>query len=289
MFKVIASPIRWAGSKKKLLNEMLFMFDRQKKIYVEPFLGSGIVLINVLNHSLYKEHYVNDNNENLINFYIELRDNAVALLNMINDYVQKYNGYLTIEEKSLFYYECRTRYNDTDTKELEKAVLFWFLMKTGFNGVYRINSKEKYNVPFGKREKIVFDENKMLILSNMIKDVHFYSLDYSDFLAVLDKKRKLHKAFIYCDPPYIPETKSTENHVIYSKRKFDHNKFKAEIKDVVEKNDLSVMISMSESENSKKMYTDSCFHEYMIADIVRKVNPNKRIESKEITYTNYSI
>lgn len=287
MFKVIAAPIRWAGSKKKLLNEMLFMFDGEKKTYVEPFLGSGIVLINVLNNNMYKDYYVNDNNENLINFYIELKDNAVVLLNRINKYVQKYNGYLTIEEKSTFYYECRMKYNDMNTEKLEKAVLFWFLMKTGFNGVYRINSKEKFNVPFGKRERIVFDKNKMLSLSNMIKNVHFYSLDYSDFLFFLKEKKKLHEAFIYCDPPYIPETKSTENHVIYSKEKFNHNKFKLDIKNIIEQDNATVMISMSESKNSKKLYGDSCFYEYIIADIMRKVNPKKRIESKEIVYTNY--
>ena len=289
MFKVISSPIRWAGSKKKLLNEMLFLFDRKKTIYVEPFLGSGIVLINVLNHGMYKEHYVNDNNEDLINFYIKLKDNPDDLLNRIDDYVQKYNSYSTIEEKSSFYYECRIKYNNPGAEKLEKAVLFWLLMKAGFNGVYRINSKEKFNVPFGKRDKIVFDRNKMMSLSNMIKDVHFYSLDYSDFLIALNEKRKLHNTFIYCDPPYIPETSSTKNHVIYSKKKFNHHNFKSEIKTVIEKNDSSVMISMSKSENSKKMYADSDFHEYMIADIVRKVNPKKRIESKEMVYTNYSI
>ena len=97
----------------------------------------------------------------------------------------------------------------------------------------------------------------------------------------------MHAAFIYCDPPYIPETKSTENHVIYSKEKFNHNKFKLDIKNIIEQDNATVMISMSESKNSKKLYGDSCFYEYIIADIMRKVNPKKRIESKEIVYTNY--
>ena len=77
--KVISSPIRWAGSKKKLLNEMLeWTFVRDKDNYIEPFLGSGVILINVLKNNIilkYKNFYVNDINENIINFYIFIRDN----------------------------------------------------------------------------------------------------------------------------------------------------------------------------------------------------------------------
>lgn len=287
MSKVIVSPIRWAGSKRKLLDEMLFMFDKEKQNYVEPFLGSGVVLLNVLNNGLYRNYYVNDNNENLVNFYLELKDNTTVLLKSLKECVQKYNDFKTIEAKSDFYYKCRIKYNDNDVGKLEKAILFWFLMKTGFNGVYRVNSKNKFNVPFGKRDKIVFDEKKMLELSKLIQNVYFFSLDYDNFLKFLEKEDKLNNAFIYCDPPYIPETKSTEKHVIYSKDMFNHDKFKSDIKNIIEQNNANVMVSMSQSKNSKILYDDSDFQKYIIADIMRKVNPKKQIESKEIAYTNY--
>ncbi|MCV38717.1 DNA adenine methylase, partial [Listeria monocytogenes] len=69
MKNVITAPIRWTGSKKKLLNEMLLTFDKEKSVYIEPFLGSGTVLLNVLSQNMYKKYYVNDINSNLINFY----------------------------------------------------------------------------------------------------------------------------------------------------------------------------------------------------------------------------
>ncbi len=75
--KVINSPIRWAGSKKKILNEMLNFFDKTSKIYIEPFLGSGVVLINLINNIEefdFEEIYVNDINSNIINFYKLLKD-----------------------------------------------------------------------------------------------------------------------------------------------------------------------------------------------------------------------
>ena len=75
---IVNSPIRWAGSKKKILNEMLNTFPKNKKNYIEMFLGSGVVLLNVLDNKdtlKYKNFYVNDINSNIINFYILLRDN----------------------------------------------------------------------------------------------------------------------------------------------------------------------------------------------------------------------
>lgn len=79
MEKVYSSPLRWTGSKKKLLNEMLIMFDKNKRIYIEPFLGSGIVLINTIENNMFEEYYVNDVNESLINFYVCLKENLVLL------------------------------------------------------------------------------------------------------------------------------------------------------------------------------------------------------------------
>ena len=78
--KVINAPIRWAGSKKKLLNEMLHAFEADKDVYIEPFLGSGIVLLNVLENQMYRKYYVNDINNNLILFYNTLKPVIINLL-----------------------------------------------------------------------------------------------------------------------------------------------------------------------------------------------------------------
>ena len=89
--EVINSPIRWAGSKKKILNEMLTFFDNSSKDYVEPFLGSGVVLINLINNIKdfeYKKFFVNDINTNIINFYIILRDNFKFMEKNINKIVK---------------------------------------------------------------------------------------------------------------------------------------------------------------------------------------------------------
>ena len=86
--EVLSSPIRWAGSKKRILNDMLELFKKDKDNYVEPFLGSGVVMINVLNNPdvlQYKNYYVNDINGNIINFYKDLKSRPKKLIHLLQD------------------------------------------------------------------------------------------------------------------------------------------------------------------------------------------------------------
>ena len=169
MNEVINSPIRWAGSKRKLLNEMLNSFKNDSKIYVEPFLGSGVVLINLLNNKRlfkFEKFYVNDINDNIINFFHLLKFEYVYVKKHINKIIKEYNNLGDLVSKEKFYYNIREKYNKK--KEKINAIYFFFLMKTGYNGVYRENSKGKFNVPFGKKEKISINFNDLEKISELI-------------------------------------------------------------------------------------------------------------------------
>ena len=284
--KVYGSPLRWAGSKKKLLNEMLVMFDQDKKIYVEPFLGSGIVLINTLIYNLYDEYYVNDVNENIVNFFLDLKSNFDKLCNKIEHMVFDYNKLLSNESKALFFYDKRKQFNENRISPITRSAIFWFLMKTGYNGVYRINSHKKFNVPFGKKYKLYFDKEFFLKLSMEIQKVNFYCEDYQKFLLDIKQAKDIDQCFIYCDPPYIPETKSTKNQILYTAERFEHKNFLC----FLEKNFLkecSVMVSMSKSKNSTELYKNYFKYCLKVNDIIRKVNPNKNLNSVEEGYLNY--
>lgn len=184
--EVLSSPIRWAGSKKRVLNEMLEFFEKDKENYIEPFLGSGVVMINVLNnieYLKYKNFFVNDINSNIIDFYKTLKKNpeylVKALLKLSNLYNKK-----TDFEKEQMYYEIRDKFNCSDSN---KMVYFYFLMKVGFNGVYRENKQGKFNVPFGKKEKFIVQEENLYNISKLIKRVNFYNLPYQQFFSKLKK------------------------------------------------------------------------------------------------------
>ena len=285
--EVVNSPIRWAGSKKKLLNEMLEKtFVRDCENYVECFLGSGVVLLNVLNNAQelgYKKFYVNDINSNIINFYTMLQKEPKYLIDNIQKMSQKYNV-LNIEQQSAMYYDIRDAFNKgIDVKE--KTIYFYFLMKTGFNGVYRENSKGYFNVPFGRKDKIIINEEYLESISSMIQKVEFYNLPFEDFFDEMKQKRILNNSFVYCDPPYLPDDLLVyQKQMLYTKESFNHELFFELINKLKITN---IMISMSESLVADRIYNHSPFKKIDIMEIIRVINPKKLFSYKEIAYINY--
>lgn len=282
--EVLRSPIRWAGSKKRVLNDMLESFKRDKENYIEPFLGSGVVMINVLNNNVetlhYKNIYVNDINGNIIDFYKMLKSKPKKLINDLIELSDKYND-MDNEDKEKMYYEIRDRFNNF---EENKSVYFYFLMKVGFNGVYRENKSGKFNVPFGRKEKFIVQEASLLTISKLIKNVHFYNLSYDKFLDKLSKKGILNDSFMYCDPPYIPDDKLvSQKQELYTSCNFNHYDFVEKLKSFSQSN---IIISMSESTKAKKIYGKS-FITKNLTDIIRTINPQKLFKSKEILFLNY--
>lgn len=289
MNRLLNSPLRWTGSKKKLLVEMLYTFDNDKEIYIEPFLGSGIVLINLLNNKNYysfKEYYVNDINSDVILFYKELKQNPEELIAGIKKIILKYNSLKTIKEKNDYYLDIRKKYNYIENSKKLKAIYFWFLMAGGFNGVYRVNKKGKFNVPSGKKECINVDIDKLYKISYLIQNVSFYNYNYEDFLSNLEKIVDYNKCFIYSDPPYIPEK---SNSILYTINDFDHYGFNKFMEEVSVRTNASILISMTESEESDKIYGKYDWLKTDFKNILRSVNPKKQRKSKELLYSNYQI
>ena len=116
------------------------------------------------------------------------------------------------------------KFNKTDNKI--RTVYFLFLMKAGFNGVYRENSKGKFNVPFGKKEYIRIDYDNLKHISDLIQNVEFYNLEYQELFKILKTKKIINNAFLYCDPPYLPEDEIVnQKQLLYTKEIFDHEEY----------------------------------------------------------------
>ena len=240
-------------------------------------------MINVLNNIdrlHYQNIYVNDINSNIINFFKLLKSNPKILIKNLLELSEIYNCKSNIEQEKM-YYEIRDKFNNT--KE-NKAVYFYFLMKVGFNGVYRENKLGKFNVPFGRKEKFIVQEDNLLNISKLIKNVKFYNLSYEKFLNMLDKKGILKNSFMYCDPPYIPDDKLvSQSQELYTSGKFNHYDF---VEKLIKFNNSDIMISMSESTKAKQIYGHYFTYKKLI-DIVRTINPQKLFKSKEILFLNY--
>lgn len=286
--EVINSPIRWAGSKRKLLNEMLEKaFVKNCENYVECFLGSGVVMLNVLNNIKdlgYKNIYANDINSNIINFYTMLQKEPRYLIDNIKKIFQRYNE-MNTDEQSNMYYDMREMFNLSEDVKV-KTIYFYFLMKTGFNGVYRENSKGYFNVPFGRKEKIIINEEYLEEISNIIQKVKFYNLPFEEFLDEMQKTNILNNSFVYCDPPYLPDDLLVyQKQMLYTKESFNHELFFKLLNELKIKN---VMISMSESLVADKIYNHNPFKKIDVMEtIIRVINPKKLFSSKEVAFINY--
>lgn len=180
--------IKWVGGKRDVINKYLNnYFPTKFNNYIEPFIGGGSVLLYLQP----KKAYVNDLNKELIISYKTIKDNLDQLMKKLDSYHQKHN--------KEFYLQLRKE----KTKDaIETSSRFIYLNKAGFNGLYRVNSKNEFNVPFGKKEKEqlnLYDKNNLINLSNYFNNnqIHFYN---EDFENVMNKAKK--GDFVFCDPPY---------------------------------------------------------------------------------------
>lgn len=201
--------IKWAGGKGQLLEQIRKRYPKHVSKYCEPFVGGGAVLFDVLNHFHPEEVLINDINNDLINTYEQIRENASALISELKKLQDEYK-LSTLEENKISFLNRRSRYNEikitgNKSENLEKAVLFIYLNKTCFNGLYRVNSKGLFNVPFNNaKNPLLCDEKNLLLCSELLQNVQMSSGEYSHCINFIDNR-----TFVYIDPPYRPVSETS--------------------------------------------------------------------------------
>jgi DNA adenine methylase len=208
----IITPLSWVGNKSKACDHIGSTIPNVILNYYEPFLGSGSVLLYVLqqqlkgNITILNNVVVSDFNGELINFFKVLQQYPVALYNVFNNsFVLPYNSLESNEAKKSFYYGVRSDFNSClGSFSIKQAARFLFLNKTSYGGLFRVNSKGLYNVPFGNRVKPAFPGLCLLMsVSKLINKVCFSHQKFNP-------QMKLYKGdFIYLDPPYVKVTKKS--------------------------------------------------------------------------------
>ncbi|MBQ2124361.1 MAG: Dam family site-specific DNA-(adenine-N6)-methyltransferase, partial [Spirochaetales bacterium] len=242
--------VKWVGGKSQLLNEIRRKYPQNIEKYCEPFVGGGAVLFDILQTFQPSEVLINDINKELINTYSQVKNSCEELILQLNGLQEKYKK-LSEEERKILFYEKRNRYNeikinDNETENLEKAVLFIFLNKTCFNGLYRVNSKGFFNVPFNNaKNPLICDEDNLRSCSYLLQNVTLKVGDYKECESFIDEK-----TFVYIDPPYRPLTQ-TSAFTSYSENQFS-DKEQIELADFIEKlstNGATVVASNSDPKN----------------------------------------
>jgi len=184
--------LKWAGGKRTLVREItgLFPGDYGERRFHEPFFGGGAIFFSIEP----KGGSINDINRRLMNFYRVVRDRPREL-------IEEAHRYRYDEEE---YYRLRDRFNSHDLTEVEEAALLLYLNKTAYNGLYRVNSKGEFNVPFGRYENpTIVQKRRILRASKVLRNVEVRSEDFS---YVLDAARE--GDLCYLDPPYHPASET---------------------------------------------------------------------------------
>lgn len=278
--------LKWVGGKTKLLVEIEKNFPkilRNKKFsYVEPFLGGGAVFFHLVQNFNIEKAHLNDLNEKLINTYIDVRDNQLELIEKLKKLESDYNG---SPEKKIFFLEKRKKFNSIK-KSIQKSALFIFLNKTGFNGMYRENSKGEYNIPFGQmKNPLICNEGLLKNISNLLKDkeVIFSSKSFEKVMA--DEK----EAFYYLDPPYRPISK-TSSFTDYTKNSFN-DEMQVSLKEYCDKIDEKESFFMQSNSYSEDGFFQNLYQNRKINNlkVMRTISADgtKRNKVKEIIIRNY--
>jgi len=179
-------PVKWAGGKTGLIPQFQPLFPKKEfSLYAEPFVGGGAVFF----HLSPPKSILIDSNEELINFYLVVRDNLEELLTDLKRH----------KNTREYYYSIRAL-NPQALSLVERASRFLYLNKTAYNGLWRVNSQGKHNVPFGRyRNPKIVDEPNLRLVSKALRTAEILR---DDFGRVVDFARR--GTFVYLDPPYYP-------------------------------------------------------------------------------------
>ncbi|HBX51486.1 MAG: modification methylase [Bacteroidetes bacterium GWF2_33_38] len=298
MIEKIAKPfLKWAGGKTQLISDieksLPLVIVNKKFTYIEPFVGSGAVLFWMLNNFPKMEKAViNDINADLINTYRTIASKPKELISILQNLQNEYHVFENnAEKRKEYYYEKRELYNLRNTEKGTQAALFIFLNRTCFNGLYRVNRNNGFNVPMGSYTKpMICDRENILAVSEVLQKVEILCGDFEQTLQHTNQN-----SFFYFDPPYKPlsETSSFNS---YAKDDFNDEE-QIRLRDFCTKIEIlghKWMLSNSDvkGKNINDNFFDDIYSNYLISRVKAKrsinANPENRGELSELLITNYN-
>lgn len=270
--------VKWVGGKRQLLKQFrdlgLYppeLFDPTTNTYYEPFVGGGAVFFDLLP----ERAELSDLNRELVITYNVIKNNIDELIFSLKQHIYDKEYYLEVRAK-----------NVNELSDIEVASRFIFLNRTGFNGLYRVNKKGQFNVPFGRyRNPVICDEENLRRVSKELQNV---IIKHQDYTSVLKNAQK--GDFIYFDPPYYPLNR-TSSFTAYTSESF-LEKEQTELRDTfveLHKRGCYVMLSNSDTPFINDLYSE------IDGATIHKITAGRAINSKgsgrgkitELLVTNY--
>ena len=270
--------VKWAGGKRQLLERLKARMPKEYNDYYEPFIGGGALLLSVQP----EKAVINDINEQLINVYRQLKLNVEEVINTVNEYD-------SVECNDEHYKLMREKYNhkiSSHELDVECAALMIWINKHCFNGLYRVNSKGLFNVPYNKKiSGSSINEENLRGIGEYLKNNNI-DISLGDFEKVCENIKS--GDFVYFDSPYIPINK-TSNFTDYTKDGFtyeDHKRLSELYRSLSEKG-VKIMLSNHNVDLVYELYKGFNIE---VVDVRRSINSDasKRV-GKEVIITNYEV
>ena len=283
--------VKWVGGKTAILPEIERVLpgniNNGDITYVEPFVGGGACLFHMLQYHNFKEVIINDLNAPLMDCYSCFQNPKlyIELVARVSTLEEQYNR---SKDKEKSYYGIRDEYNNILKNQNSLipmpllAAYFIFLNKTCFNGLYRVNKKGEFNVPWGKKNEIkLYDESTYNATAAALSKVKMCTGDYG-FIQNLKGKDTL----IYMDPPYMPERE--QSFTSYTAGGFDLEEQERlrNICDILNANEVKWIQSNSNSQIIKDLYKEYNIKEVTAPRYV-SAKADGRGKVQELIITNY--
>lgn len=267
---------KWTGGKRKLLPILTELIPDDFNRYYEPFIGGGALLFKLLP----RDAIINDFNEELINSYLQIRDNPNELIDLLAEHKDK--------NSKDYYIYIRSADRDgriEDMTDVERAARILYMLRVDFNGLYRVNSKNQFNVPYGRyKNPKILDEDLIYEVSGYLNANNIQILQGDFANAVADA---VDGDLVYFDPPYIPLSE-TSSFTSYTHEGFsyeDQVRLRNTVRDLTRRG-VKVILSNSSSPLVEDLYQEFNLH-YVDASRTNGAKPTSRGKIKEIIVTNY--
>ena len=290
--------LKWAGGKRQLIPHIQTVLPENIRTvddltYVEPFVGGGAILFWLLqSYPNIKKAVINDINPDLTTAYQVIRDCPGALIQSLETIQETYFSLSSEPARRLFFNTKRDEFNASALDRITRTTLLIFLNRTCFNGLYRVNSSNKFNVPFGRYDRPqLYNAQTLWADSELLQRVTILNGDFAQTLNHIDGP-----AFFYIDPPYKPLSQ-TANFNAYAAQDFNDaaQERLAHFCRKLDKQNYLWLLSNSDVTNTavQNTYFDDLYQGFSIRRIKARrtinSNANRRGEINELLVANYTL
>ena len=286
--------VKWAGGKSQLLGEFQRCYPEELRTgvirrYVEPFIGSGAVMFDVLRRFPLDHVVIIDQNDRLMQVYRVIQTSVEHLVDVLAS-MQAQFWALDDEARRTFYYAVRDDFNQHRGTAVDQAADFIFLNRTCFNGLFRVNRRNQFNVPMGRyRKPLICDAENLRYVHTALQRVTIVTGDYHEAAMYAGPD-----TFVYLDPPYRPLS-ATASFTAYSADAFndDNQRELAQFVRWLDEQGARVMLSNSDPHNvdPNDDFFDELYDGFVLTRLPARRSINSRSDRRgvinELVVTNY--